>query len=187
MKHFLLCAVAIILTQTAFAQKDTVGLNIPVKDGAVVYEKVLEVAGKSEPDLFRNASKWIVDYFSGSKDILLDAGKNDGMVAGKGKLPVPFKGALGTVVYYDDKLSIEIDCKDNKCRLRIYSQLLSSPRSEYGQVITTPEELIAKLLETGKSQLNNKQARRMLQSMNDTIGDVIQSFNKAMLVKTGDF
>ena len=80
-----------------------------------------------------------------------------------------------------------IDCKDNKCRLRISGQVLSSPRSENGQIVTDPEELLSKLLGTGNSLFNNKQSRRMLQSINETMDDVILSSSNTMLAIKDDF
>lgn len=150
MKKLFFGAVALLLSNMAFAQKDTTGLNIPVKDGAVVYEQVYQVPNKSKADLYKNAKQWFVDYFKSSKDVIQNEDKEDGKIVGKGILLIPFKGALGSSVIYDDKLSIQVDCKDSKYRIRIYEQTLSSPGGDYGKVITTPESLIGKLLGTEK-------------------------------------
>lgn len=104
---------------------------------------------------------------------------------GKGTLPVLFNGALGTQVIYNDKLSIHIDCKDGKYRVRIYGQVLSSPGG--GQVTTTPEELIAKLMGRGWSPLNDRQSRRMLESMNSEMISTLASANRAMSAKEDSF
>ena len=169
----------------AFAQKDTVGLNIPVKDGSVVYERVVEIPNKPKADLYKNAKQWFVDYFKSSKDVIQSEDKEDGKIVGKGIISVLFNGAMGMKVMYDDKVSVQVDCKDNKYRIRIYGQVISSPNG--GQVTTTPEELIGKLLGTGKSQLNDKQARRMLESMNTEVLAMLDSIQKAMGAKTDDF
>ena len=125
-----------------------------------------------------------MDYFKSSKDVIQHEDKEDGKIVGKGILPVPFKGALGSNVVYNDKLSIQVDCKDNKYRLRVYEQTLSSPG---GEVVTSPESLIGKLLGKEKSAFNEKQARRMLESMDATMTTTIFAFNKAMMAKTDDF
>ena len=184
MKKIILSIAAIICTNVVFAQKDTTGLNIPVKDGTVVYERVVEAPNKSKADLYKNAKQWFVDYFKSSKDVIQNEDKEDGKIVGKGILLIPFKGALGSNVMYNDKLSIQVDCKDNKYRLRFYEQTLSSSG---GEVVTTPESLIGKLLGKEKSPFNEKQARRMLESMNATITTAIFAFNKAMAAKTDDF
>ena len=184
MKKIIFSIAAIICTNVVFAQKDTTGLNIPVKDGAVIYERVVEAPNKSKADLYKNAKQWFVDYFKSSKDVIQNEDKEDGKIVGKGILLIPFKGALGSNVMYNDKLSIQVDCKDNKYRLRFYEQTLSSSG---GEVITTPESLIGKLLGKEKSPFNEKQARRMLESMNATITTAIFAFNKSMIAKTDDF
>ncbi|SDR87241.1 protein of unknown function [Mucilaginibacter mallensis] len=185
MKRILFFVLILISSGTAFAQKDTTGLNIPVKDGNVVYERVVEIPGKSKADLYKNAKQWFVDYFKSSRDVIQSEDKGDGKIVGKGILPVLFNGAMGTQVIYDDNLSIQVDCKDGKYRVRIYEQLLSSPVG--GQVTTTPEELIAKLLGTGSSPFNAKQARRMLESMNSEMLSTLASVNRAMSARTDDF
>jgi hypothetical protein len=185
MKGILFFALIFISSCSAFAQKDTTGLNIPVKDGSVVYERIAEIPGKSKADLYKNAKQWLVDYFKNSRDVIQSEDKEDGTLVGKGILPVLFNGALGTQVVYDDKLSIQIDCKDGKYMVRIYGQTLSSPGG--GQVTTTPEELIAKLMGRGWSPLNDKQARRMLESMNGEMLSALASVNRAMTAKEDSF
>ena len=50
------------------AQKDTVGLKIPVTDGAVIYERVFDVPGKSKADLYKNAQLWFADHYVNSNN-----------------------------------------------------------------------------------------------------------------------
>jgi hypothetical protein len=54
MKKLLILAL-IIFTKSAFAQKDTVGLNIPFANNTVVYERVFEVPNAPKNMLFGNA------------------------------------------------------------------------------------------------------------------------------------
>ncbi|MDN3548825.1 DUF4468 domain-containing protein [Mucilaginibacter aquaedulcis] len=183
MKKTILSIAALICTTAAFVQKDTTGLNIPVKDGAVVYERIMDAPGKSKADLYKNAKQWFVDYFKSSKYVIQNEDKEDGKIVGKGILFVAFRGALGSNVIYNDKLSFQVDCKENKYRVRVYEQTLSSPGNELS---TTPESLIGKLLEKEKSPFNDKQARRMLESMNATITTTLFAFNKAMVAKSDD-
>jgi len=185
MKRILFFVLIFISSSAAFAQKDTTGLNIPVKDDNVVYERIVETPRKNKADLYKNAKQWFIDYFKNSNDVIQNEDKEGGKIVGKGILPVLFNGALGTQVIYDDQVNIQIDCKDGKYRVRIYEQFLSSPGG--GQVTTTPEELIDKILGTGKSLLNAKQARRMLESINSEMLSTLASVNRAMSAKTDDF
>ena len=69
MKRMLFFVLILISTGEAFAQKDTTGLNIPVKDDNVVYERIVEIPGKSKADLYKNAKQWFVDYLKNSRDV----------------------------------------------------------------------------------------------------------------------
>ncbi|TSD62299.1 DUF4468 domain-containing protein [Inquilinus sp. KBS0705] len=74
----------IIICFEAKAQKDTLGLNIPIKDESVVYEGIVETPGALQKDLFKNAKQWFVDYFNSSKDVIQNEDKESGRIIGKG-------------------------------------------------------------------------------------------------------
>ncbi|MCC8426944.1 DUF4468 domain-containing protein [Mucilaginibacter sp. UR6-11] len=64
--------------------KDTLGLNIPIKDGHVVYEGIVEMPGKPKMDLYNNAKQWFVDCFKSAKDVIQNEDKDQGRIIGKG-------------------------------------------------------------------------------------------------------
>jgi len=92
MKTLIIIALSLI-TLTAFAQKDTVGLKIPYSNGAVVYEKVFEAPGVSKAALLNNGHVWFIQCQKGDDDIqLLDTSLFK--IVGKGSEPLSFKGPL---------------------------------------------------------------------------------------------
>jgi hypothetical protein len=181
MRKFLF-AILILFTNVAFAQKDTIGLNIPVSNGKVVYERVFKTPGKSKPELYNSAQTWFIEHYNGARNIEI----NDtimGRFVGRGKEIVNFKGPLGVSMPFDDRLTIQIDCKDSVYRCRIFNMRLSYPKTTTtDEINTNPEEMVSIL--TGKGGvLNKNQARRMLESLNTTINNTMQSLYKSMTEK----
>jgi len=173
-----------LITGTAFAQKDTVGLNIPYADGAVVYEKVFDAPGISKAELYSNSQLWFTQHYRGEKDIEI-ADTAMARVVGKGKEIVNFVGPLNLSMPFNDSFTIQIDCKDNKYRCRMYKMTLSSQEANKSdRTIITPEELTATLAgQTGGSGLNKNQARRMMESLNTTVNNTMTSLYKTMTDK----
>src|SRR5437868_3851017 len=100
MKIILLIASSIILSISCYAQKDTVGLNVPIQDGKIVYQGIVDIQGKQKLDLYRNAQQWFVDYFKSSKDVIQNQDKEDGFIIGKGYIIFNAKAGLGMHVNY---------------------------------------------------------------------------------------
>ncbi|MDB5136029.1 MAG: hypothetical protein JWP37_2632 [Mucilaginibacter sp.] len=178
----LLFVIFILITNIAFAQKDTIGLNIPISNGKVIYERVFKTPGKSKSELYNNAQTWFIEHYNGARNIEI----NDttmGRLVGRGKEIVNFKGPLGVLMPFDNRLTIQIDCKDSVYRCRIFNMRLSYPKTTTTDDIdTNPEEMVSIL--TGKSGvLNKNQARRMLESLNITINDTMLSLYKNMTEK----
>ena len=51
----------IIFAKSAFAQKDTVGLNVPFANNTVVYERVFDVPNAPKNLLYSNAGLWLAE------------------------------------------------------------------------------------------------------------------------------
>lgn len=190
MKKLLIIAL-LIIPIFGFAQKDTIGLNLPMKEGKIVFENVIEIPNKSKMDLYNNAKQWFVDYFRSSKDVIQNEDKDQGRIIGKGIIFIKLK-ALVTQTY-DDKITIQIDCKDGKYRYRIYDMIGTVP-AQYNSLVGhisasdfTGEELIGKLTGTGKAQFTKNQCRKLLESINNETHSTIASLQKAMNEKTDSF
>jgi hypothetical protein len=177
----LLIIIFIFFAKTTFAQKDTVGLNIPIIDGAVVYQKVFNVPDKSKDALFNDAQLWYLDNFKNTRGPQIED-KDFGRIVAKSSIPFTLKATFGVKVLYNNNFTIQIDCKDNKYRCRIYDMTMSDASGGKDQAIFTPESLINQI--TGKESnfggLSKNQSKETLQNLNASILDLIASLDKRM-------
>src|ERR1700761_2725511 len=123
---FTLAFISAFITAKAQINKDTVGLNVPVKDGQVIYTGVVEVAGKTKDDLYRNAQQWFIDYFYSQKDVIQNKDKEDGLLFGRGVFYFTIGVGLGQTVNWANHVTIKIECKDNKYRYSFYNMLANN-------------------------------------------------------------
>jgi len=175
---FLLCA------GNVFAQKDTVGLNIPFVDNSVVYEKVYNVPKASQSLLYSNARVWFAGtHPDGGKTQLTLRDSVLSRVAGRANyaIDVPYKLLWETQHYtaiYN--FTVQIDCKDNKYRLRIYN-------IQYGEANTPIEEMVQSLaksksltLGTG-IRLSKNDLNLRLKMLSSIIDNLVTDVNKKMV------
>ena len=183
MKKFLLLAM-LFASKVIFAQQDTVGLNIPIKDQKIVYEGVIEIANKPKSELYANAQKWLVEKFSNIKDVIQTQDKEQGQIVGKVNLTTTIKGRMGTPWNFLNNMIVQIDCKDNKYRYRIYSIITSLPG---GGIDETPLETPYFSLLSGKWVVNKTYTKSMLVNTNIDIKGLIESLKATMGAKKDDF
>jgi hypothetical protein len=176
--------ILLFISTSSFAQKDTTGLHIPMSDGAVVYEKVFESPGKSKAELYSNARLWFIERYKGTNDIVV-ADSAMSRLVGKGRELVNFTGPMNVAMPFDDRLTIQIDCKDGRYRCRIFNMtLISRELDQKDRIVTSPEEMVNILNgKGGVSGLNRNQARRMIESLNTTIDMTMMSLFKTMTDK----
>lgn len=190
MKKLILTIGVLFITGICLAQ-DTLLNKLPIKNGGLVYEKVVEMPGKSKIDLYNNAKQWFVDYFKSSKDVIQNEDKEQGRITGKGIALIPFKGGLGTTFMYDQHMTIQVDCKDGKYRYRVYDIYVNSPvvATRYGinQAKAMDSELIGKVNGTGKCQFSKKQCARLLESIDFQVNETARELNMSMSAKSNDF
>ena len=125
MKKLLVLAF-IIFAKSAFAQKDTVGLNVPFVNNTVVYEKVFDVPSAPKDLLYSNAGLWFAEthpYVQDTQLQLVDPALS--RVVGRIKSytvvvtdKVLWQTYYGNITY---NFTLQVDCKDNKYRIRIYN------------------------------------------------------------------
>lgn len=187
MKKICFLAAIVLLCFDAKAQKDTVGLNIPIKDGHIVYEGIVEVLGMSKLDLYKNAKQWFVDYFKSSKDVIQNEDKEQGLIVGKGLLPIFWKSLI--IFEYHDNLTIQIDCRDGKYRYKIYDLIIIVPPSQYTSTMELPGEyFINKMLGSKPSVSFTKgQSKKIIEATSISISETITSLNKIMKSKPDIF
>lgn len=186
MKRLIILVFFIGISNISLAQSDTSGLNLLNKDGHIVFETIVEVNGKSRVDLYKNAKQWFVNYFKSSKDVIQSEDKEEGQIIGKGLINLTVKAGFGMTVNYHDKLSIQVDCKDNKYRFRVYNMIIYPPNMQeiYAHNL---EDFQDKLLGTYKMPGTKGQIRSIIESNSKEVKLMIASFDKAMLSKSDTF
>ena len=184
MKKIIL-TIIIFLPMLAFAQKDTVGMNIPVKDGSIIYTGVVNINGKSKDDLYRNAKQWFVDYFKSSHDVIQNQDKEKGLIIAKGI--VHFTASFGyqlTTTWYD-KFTIKLEFKDGKYRYSIYNMTIyptdrpnqEAPLEDFlGKVLGKKKAPVTKLACKDVLKKNDIRIRTMIADVNEQMNKTIADF-----------
>ncbi len=90
------------------------------------------------------------------------------------------------IVNYHDKLSIQVDCKDNKYRFRVYNMVIYPPNMQ--EIYAHPiEDFQNKLLGTYKMPGAKGQVRSIIESNSKEVKSMMMSFNKSMLSTSDSF
>lgn len=151
MKKLLIFAF-LLSARNVFAQKDTIGLNIPLVDKSVVYEKVYDVPRAPQNLLYSNARVWFAGtHADGGKTQLTLRDTVLSRVTGRATYLIDrtYKVLWQTDSYkvlYN--FTVQIDCKDNKYRLRIYN-------AQFGDANTPIEEMLQSLAKSKSLTLGN--------------------------------
>lgn len=189
--HFmknLIVLVFILIAKTSTAQqKDTLGLNTPFINGEIVYQKVFNAPGKSQAQLFSNAQLWFVKHYRTPNSIqILD--EATARVAGNGIELLTFKGILGIDGNYDTNLTIQIDSKNGRYRVRIFNITIQTEDANKVKRVLYAEQLMNDLvgiktnpdLINYANPFNKNQSKRALQSLNTLVDNMISSIDQTM-------
>jgi len=192
MKKLLLIAF-VFFTKSAFAQKDTVGLNVPVTTNGVVYEKVFDVSGISKNLLYSNAKVFFIkQHYNKFGNQLQDSvlyrvmGKDNQVVV------IQRKGIFTVSPTYNFDFLLQIDCKDNKYRCRIYNIILSdniTPNAggPAAHIYTCAEDLLASLQDgRGTSYYTKSDIKNIFSAMKIMVNNELLAVQNAM-ADTDDF
>jgi hypothetical protein len=185
-----LMIIALLLTgNITFAQnKDTVGLNVPMVNGMVVYQKAFKAPGKSATELFNNSRTWFEKRYNGLDSVKVQDSAN-GQLVGQGWEKLVFKGPLGMEVANRAGMKIEIISKSDGYDVRISNIVLgymedpALPRTYF-----SAEDLMDKVLgvkfnnENGynPTPFNKKLSKKALESLNQLVNDVMKSIGEVM-------
>ncbi len=180
----------IILAKSAFAQKDTVGLNIPFVNGTVVYEEVFNAPNASRNLLYSNAGLWLAETHPHLADTQLQledpalsrvAGRVNSAAGGSYKV-------LWQTNYYTFtfNFTLQIDCKDNNYRIRIYN-IQDVFDKNYAAIDDMMQSLInskSLTLVTG-GVMKKDDFKKCFQALNIVIDNVMTDINKNIMVDNG--
>ncbi|WP_183576268.1 DUF4468 domain-containing protein [Mucilaginibacter sp. X5P1] len=187
MKKLLVLAL-IIFAKSAFAQKDTVGLNVPFVNNTVVYERVFNVPGASKNLLYSNAGLWFAEthpYVQDTQLELVDPVLS--RVVGRIKSytvvvtdKVLWQTYYGNITY---NFTLQVDCKDDKYRIRIYNI-----QDILGNDYTPVDNLMFALISSKSYTLANAAVlkvpdlKQRFQALNTIVNNVMADLTKNMLV-----
>lgn len=183
----------VVLPLFAFSQIDTTSNKLPYTDGKVVYEKVISINGVGKDIIYTTSKKWIVDSFLSSNtvkqiSVIQTEDKEFGQIIGKGYKPIfmeenpkPEQTMFGSLLNF--YFFVQIDCKDEKFRIRFYDLkrdlILGNqvqPIEEYDTIMTNHKnpkrreewEIIKQRLNTYFNALPEELKNKAIQSSNDT-------------------
>jgi len=177
----------IIFAKSAFAQKDTIGLNVPFINNSVVYERVFNVPNAPKTLLYSNAGLWLAEThpYGGKTELKLEdpvlsrvAGTVTCAAGGS------YKVFLGTNYYtFTFNFTLQIDCEDNKYRIRIYN-IQDVFDANYAAIDDMMQSLInsKSLTLTTGGVMKKDDFEKCFQALNIVIGNVMADINKNIMV-----
>lgn len=181
----LLFLILMLLASNAFAQKDTIGLNLPYKNGTLVYQQVVTTTGQSANLLYSNAELWFAQHSrNGGRLDLQDTSVL--RITGRLNDSISFKGPLGLSIVSPVRIMIQIDCKDGRYRCRVLDVILQLNDADnkhryFIKADNMAEQLVNKNATT--TYLNNNQAKRALASVNELVDHIMSSVKQTMTDK----
>ncbi|WP_419700637.1 DUF4468 domain-containing protein [Mucilaginibacter sp. NFX135] len=173
--------ILVLITKTVFAQKDTIGLNTPFINGAVVYEKVFNAPGKSKSDLFNKGQLWLIARYK-NIDAIQILNDSTGRIVGKGREMIRVRDILRGDEDYKVDMSLQIDCKDGKYRCRIFNIKIKDTGEGKDNILCTSEDLMNYLIgnKGNPVRFSKTASKRILQSLNNTMNGVMLAINQSM-------
>lgn len=162
----------------AFAQKkekDTAKVHLPLKDGMVYYEKILEgMSGAKQEDLYTASLKWMAETFNDSKEVIQVKDKESGTITGSGVFKYfvqGFIGESGTISFM-----VDITTRDTKSRFRLYQFTNNYSPSYTSSVTKVPiEKAYLTYLTEKRFPRENK---KRYQAIAASIDEIIASYEK---------
>lgn len=184
MKNLLIFAF-LLCTKNVFAQKDTIGLNVPFVNKTIVYEKVFNAPNTPKNLLYSNAGLWFAQthpYVEDTQLQLVDPVLN--RVVGRVKSSTVVTNKIlwqinyGTITY---NFTLQIDCKDDKYRIRIYNI-----QDVLGNDYFPADELMLMLINSKSysrngSVLKAPQLKQHFLALNTIVDNVVADINKSMM------
>ncbi|MFI5136777.1 MAG: DUF4468 domain-containing protein [Sphingobacteriales bacterium] len=192
MKNLFLIFLSATLCLSVKAQvKDTIGLNLPIVNGTIMHEGIVDVPGKTKNQLFASAKTFLLETFVSAKAVIETEDKEDGVLNCKGIHQVVLKLNFMYDGSFNDEMIIQINCKDGKYRYRFYDFRLSPT----GFVGNTPNnwpsatymDLLNDLTGTGKTHYTKKQEIYLLTDNEKAVKELVARLNKKMAAKEDSF
>jgi len=186
MKKLLILAF-VFFAKSAFAQKDTVGLNVPFVNNTVVYERVFDAPNTPKNLLYSSAGLWLAEthpYVANTQLQLADPVLSR-VAGGVTSSTIESYKVLWQTNYltHTYNFTLQIDCKDNKYRIRIYNI-----QDVLGRMYTPIDDFMLALINSKSYTLTNNgvlkvpDLQQRFKALNTVIGNVIADINKNIMV-----
>ena len=164
------------------AQIFTPSEHFPMKDGKIVYEKVLDSLSLDKDALFAASKKWIADNYKSAEAVIQSEDKASGQIIGKGMCTVVFSEGALLAFGNDFKYSIQIDVKDNKCRFRIYD-IIRFVKSSSSLVADMEIPLNTLYVEKDLSEGKYNRTVNVATKINAHFSSIPDNFKKSLVIK----
>jgi hypothetical protein len=171
---------------------------LPMKNGSVMFEKVVEVKGKTKEQIYASLRKWFADAFKDSKSVIQVSDKEEGLITGKGNYSFYLKQSVmmspcnGNVDF-----TININIKDGKFKYQIYGfkieaaykallpilKIQTNPVIKSGYQTHTFEEIAAAMAIDN----NVKYCKAQIDKLNLVMSGIDSSIQNAANVATDDW
>lgn len=125
-KLFFLFLLPIQLFAQSYKYED---LYLPINDGVLKYEAVIDAPGLSSSQLYQNAKVWFLDTFRSSKDVITFEDPQIGIFSGNGLFNI-YSQFMNQTIERTVYFSVRIEVKENRFRYSITDLRVGSSISE---------------------------------------------------------
>lgn len=146
--------------------------TLPETDGKVVYENIIDMPKKSKDFIYFTATKWVFGISNNVKSYIEVQDQDQGQIIASARFEyTPLNDAF-SIIQGTFKFKIQIDCKDNRYRIRLYEITCSYPNPHTPQ---TMEAINIYLRGANERSLHTNAA-----VIDATFKEIISSLNVAM-------
>lgn len=175
---------------TIFAQIDSTKVELPYKNDKVFFETIMEVPGINQAVIYTASKKWIAESFQSGKSVIQTEDKESGQIVGRAYTTVKAPGGgiyFGLITL---QFNIQIDCKNEKYRIRFYDIKKSDAAiSLFGYTSTESNIPIEEWDKLQKSNNNQKRVEKwadLTSSINKHYAKLIDDFNNSIFESKED-
>lgn len=171
---------------------------LPMKNGSVIFEKVIEVKDKTKGQIYAALRKWFAESFKDSKSVIQVADKEEGLITGKGNYSFFLKETIMmTHIYGTCDFTINIDIKDGKFKYQVYGFTLERDTKSILPVLKVQLDPVRKSSEITQSfeeiakalalDNNVKYCKSQIRKLNSVISGIDFSIREAATAATDDW
>ena len=115
----ILFLVLFFLPFLSFSQDVTAPYGLQLRDSSIVFEYIVNAPGVKEEIIYAAAHKWIADNFKYAKSMVQTEEREIGQIIATGTIQPDYS------LVYSVRFQLQIDCRDNKYRIRFYNLSVS--------------------------------------------------------------